>query len=81
MVNSVHTKRYQALLKSLIDSRKAKELSQADLAEILGHVQTFVSKYERGERRLDLVEFIDVAKALEIDVVKVIRKLMATDEA
>ncbi len=79
MVNSVHTKRYQTLKQILVDARKAKGLSQADLAEMLGRVQTFVSKYERGERRLDIVEFIEVSSALNLDVVKVIRKLQATD--
>ena len=81
MVNSVHTKRYRALIAVLVDARKAKGFSQAELAEMLGRVQTFVSKYERRERRLDLVEFIDVADALEIDVVKIIRNLKSADEA
>lgn len=77
MVNSVHTPKYRIFLKTLIEARKLKKLSQAELAEKLGRVQTYVSKYERGERRLDVVEFIDVAFALDIDAVKVIRKLMA----
>jgi len=64
----------------LIDARKAAGLSQTELAERLGRVQTFVSKYERGERRLDLVEFIDVTTALKLDAVKVIRKLQAMDD-
>ena len=81
MANSVHTKRYGVLLSVLINARRAKGLSQAELAEMLGRVQTFVSKYERGERRLDLVELIAVAEALELDVVKVIRKVQSTDEA
>jgi len=77
MVNSVYTPRYRFLLKTLVEARKSKKLSQAKLAEKLGRVQTFVSKYERGERRLDLVEFVEVAIALNIDAIKVIRKLMA----
>ena len=80
MVNSVHTKRYRTLLQALIEARKAKKLSQADLAEMLGRVQTFVSKYERGERRLDVIEFIEVAEILDMDIVKIIRKLKATNE-
>ena len=80
MVNSVHTKRYRTLLQALIEARKAKKLSQADLAEMLGRVQTFVSKYERGERRLDVIEFIEVAEVLDMDIVKIIRKLKATNE-
>ena len=64
----------------LIDARKASGLSQTELAERLGRVQTFVSKYERGERRLDIIEFIDVATALNLDDVKVLRKLQAMDD-
>ena len=80
MVNSVHTKRYQILKHLLIEARKAKGLSQAELADVLGRVQTFVSKYERGERRLDIIEFIDVTSALDIAAVKVFRKILAADE-
>jgi len=80
MVQSVHTKRYQSLKQMLSDARKASGLSQTELAERLGRVQTFVSKYERGERRLDIIEFIDVATALNLDAVKVLRKLQAMDD-
>jgi transcriptional regulator with XRE-family HTH domain len=75
MTQSVYTKRYQRFRELLVDARKAKGLSQMALADALGRVQTFVSKYERGERRLDLVEFLDVATALGIDPHKVIRQL------
>lgn len=77
MANSVHTPKYRALLNTLVDARKSRKLSQAELAEELGRAQTFISKYERGERRLDVIEFIEVAIALEIDAVEVIRRLMA----
>jgi transcriptional regulator with XRE-family HTH domain len=79
MTESVYTKRYQRFREVLIEARKARALSQTALAEQLGRVQTFVSKYERGERRLDIIEFIDVADALGIDPHKVIRQLRATD--
>lgn len=76
MVNSVHTPKYRVLLKILVEARKSKKVSQAELAEKLGRVQTFVSKYERGERRLDVIEFIEVASAFKLDAINVIRKLM-----
>jgi transcriptional regulator with XRE-family HTH domain len=79
MTESVFTKRYRRFRELLIEARQAKRLSQMALAEQLGRVQTFVSKYERGERRLDVVEFLDVAAALGIDPHKVIRQLRATD--
>ncbi|HUY89241.1 MAG TPA: helix-turn-helix transcriptional regulator [Pirellulales bacterium] len=79
MTDSVHTAKYQRFRELLIDARKAKGLSQDALAEKLGCVQTVVSKYERGERRLDVIEFLDVAAALGIDPHKVIRQLQAAD--
>lgn len=77
MTESIYTARYRRLCALLVEARKAKGLSQASLAGRLGWLQTAVSKYERGERRLDLVEFLDVAQALEIDPHKVIRQLKA----
>lgn len=51
----------------LVVARKAAGLSQGALADRLYRHQQFVSRYETGERRLDVVEFIDIAHALSID--------------
>ena len=51
----------------LINLRKSKNFTQAEIAQRLGRPQSFVAKYEGGERRLDVVEFIEVAQALEAD--------------
>jgi transcriptional regulator with XRE-family HTH domain len=75
MTDSVYTKRYRRLCELLVEARKAKGLSQLALAEQLGRVQTYVSKYERGERRLDVVEFLDVVSVLGIDPHKILRQL------
>lgn len=61
----------------LVDARKSQRVSQAALAEKLGRAQTFVSKYERGERRLDLIEFLEVAESLNLDVIKLIRQIQS----
>ena len=58
----------------LTNIRKEKQLLQSDIAERLGKNQSFVSKYERGERRLDLPEFLEVAEALEINPTDFIKK-------
>jgi transcriptional regulator with XRE-family HTH domain len=79
MTESVHTARYRRFRELLIQARRARGLTQDALAEKLARVQTFVSKYERGERRLDVIEFLDVAAALEIDPFKIIRQLQSTD--
>jgi len=41
---------------------------QTDLADSLGKPQSFVSKYERGERRVDFIEFMAIAEAINLDV-------------
>jgi transcriptional regulator with XRE-family HTH domain len=55
---------YAVMLKLLIEIRQRKKLTQTDLAERLGETQSFVSKCERGERRLDLVQLRVFCKAL-----------------
>lgn len=52
----------------MIEAREAAGLTQEQVAEALGRPQSFVSKYERGERRLDFTEFVDIAGILGIDV-------------
>ena len=59
----------------LIAARKEARMSQADLAAKLGRPQSFVSKYERGERRLDVIEFLAVVEALGIHPGKLLDRL------
>jgi len=75
MTRSVFTRPYQVLRKRLIDARVDAGLSQAEVASRLGRNQTFVSKYERGERRLDVVEFLEVASVLGVDANKLLREI------
>ena len=58
---------YKEFRELLIESRKNANLTQAELSARLGKPQSFVSKYERGERRLDVIEFGEVARALNVD--------------
>lgn len=69
------TTRFLKLQSLLIEARKEAGLTQAGLADRLDRPQSFVSKYERGERRLDIVEFLEVADALGIDAAKLIQEL------
>ncbi|MCC7293488.1 MAG: helix-turn-helix transcriptional regulator [Phycisphaerales bacterium] len=50
-------------------------MTQVQLAEALSRPQSFVSKYERGERRLDVVEFLEVCEALGVAGVRIIKRL------
>lgn len=61
----------------MIQARTKANITQSDLAKKLKKPQSFVSKYENGERRLDVVEFIAVCKALGIDAKKILANLLS----
>lgn len=61
------SQRYDRAIALLKDARKSAGLTQTQLAERLGSRQQFVSKYECGERRLDVIEFLDIASVLGLD--------------
>ncbi len=75
MTSSVFTKKYEVFRELLIQCRKDAGITQQSLAEKLNKPQSFVSKYESGERRLDVIEFLDVAEALQFDVYQFIKRL------
>lgn len=59
----------QIILQNLLKRfRMNANLKQTELAEILGQSQSFVSKYESGERRLDLLELLQICQALNINL-------------
>lgn len=60
---ALHTKRYKAFLVRLRRAREEAGLSQEAVAKLLGRAQTWVSKCELGERRVDFVELEDLAIA------------------
>lgn len=55
------------MVDQLVRARKDQGLSQEAVASRLGKPQQYVSRYEVGERRLDMVEFLDAAQALNVD--------------
>ncbi|MGF6764819.1 transcriptional regulator with XRE-family HTH domain [Paraburkholderia sp. GAS33] len=78
----VHEPRYQVLAKMLGDLRKQKGLLQQDVADQLNRPQAFVSKYESGVRRLDMVEFLDVVAILGADPIQLLKQfIVLADEA
>lgn len=73
MRKSVHTKAYQVLRERLVAARHGAGLTQTELAKKLKRPQSFVAKYENGERRVDLVEFLEIAAILGVDSRKIMR--------
>ena len=59
----------------LVSARKERGLTQTVVAERLGKPPSYVAKYELGERRLDVLEFLDVATAIGFDPCELLIKL------
>jgi transcriptional regulator with XRE-family HTH domain len=76
VTKSIFSAKYETFRRELIAAREAAGLTQMQLATKLSRPQSFVSKYERGERRLDMIESLEVAEALNVDPVRFIRKLL-----
>lgn len=75
MKKSICSKRQEVLIQCLVKAREAAGMTQQAVADRLGKPQSFVAKYENGERRLDVVEFIEIAQVLDADTVAIIGEL------
>jgi transcriptional regulator with XRE-family HTH domain len=75
MPKSLFGHRSAKLRQLLVAARKERGLTQSELAVRLGRRQTFVSKYELGERRIDVIEFLDIARELDVDACKTLKRI------
>lgn len=75
MDKSIHTEEYAALLALLREARQAANLTQVQLAERLGQSQSFVTKVETGDRRLDLIQLRTICLALGTTLPAFVEKL------
>jgi transcriptional regulator with XRE-family HTH domain len=70
----------RSLQRVLRDARIAAGLRQEEVARQLNQAQSFVSKYESGERRLDLAELRDICEVLKISLEDLIREIEDSDK-
>ena len=66
-MKSINRTTYRQLLLRLSEERKAAGITQAELGVRLGRPQSYVSKIENGDRRLDLVEYVEWCQAIALD--------------
>jgi transcriptional regulator with XRE-family HTH domain len=81
MQKSLKSPEYARLIATLTAVRHAKGIRQQPLAKKLGKPQSFIAKYEGGERRIDVIEFVAIARALGTDPVKLFRDFVAEKAA
>lgn len=79
MEKSIFSPEQNRLQRLLRQIRRGAGLRQEDLADRLGKPQSFVSKYETGERRLDLIELGEICGAVGITLVELVRRFEEAD--
>ena len=77
MQKSTHSPEYAAVLESLLEMRMDAGMTQQQVADALEREQSFVWRIEKGERRLDVVEFFWVCNALGYNAAEVYSDLCA----
>ncbi|MBF0864321.1 MAG: helix-turn-helix transcriptional regulator [Gluconobacter potus] len=80
MKKSLRTPRQRLLQSLLTEARKTGGMTQAELAAALGKPQSFVAKYENGERRIDVIEFADITAALGVSGADLLARLAHGEE-
>lgn len=74
MAKTIRSEGHEALCQALVAARKAIGLTQAQLADRLKCHQSFIARVESGERRIDVVELVVLARALEADAAELLYK-------
>ena len=80
LVKTIGSTQHKALVSALIAKREAAGMTQTELAAALGEYQSFVARLESGQRRVDVIELIQLAKVLNFDAPSVVRELEQVEE-
>lgn len=77
MSKTLRSARHDALIAVIVERRKRAGLTQADVAKRLKQYQSYVARVESGQRRIDVIEFIDLSEAIGFNPAEVIRRIVA----
>lgn len=77
MVRAFGSPRHDALVRFLRQSRKDAGLTQVQVAKRLGRYQSFVTDYERGKKRIDVIELVAICDAIGIEPIEALRVIRA----
>jgi transcriptional regulator with XRE-family HTH domain len=80
-LKSLRSPQHEELLRMLIAAREDAGLNQEDVGDRIHRHQSFVSKYENGESRLEVVEFVEICRAIGVAPERLIKKLHWTEPA
>ncbi len=74
-MKSIHQASNRVFLSLLVQARETAGMTQQQLADKLERPQSFVSKVENGERRLDVIEFLEFCRLLKADPCEILRAI------
>ncbi|ETD90259.1 helix-turn-helix domain-containing protein [Rhodobacter capsulatus] len=77
MPRTIHTEGQRALCETITAARRDRGLTQADLALKLRCQQSLIARIESGERRIDVLEFIKIFRALDMSPAEALRRISA----
>ena len=77
MAKTIFTKQHQDFIRALREVRRSKGVTQVQLSERVDRAQSYVSNIERGERRLDVIEFMAIAAALNRDAAELFSEIVS----
>jgi transcriptional regulator with XRE-family HTH domain len=78
-MKTIHSKRHKRLIELVTAERKQANIRQVQLAKNLKRSQTWIARLESGERRLDVIELIDLAEAIGFDAPALIAAVQQSD--
>lgn len=81
MAKTLYQRENELFREHLRGAREAAGLTQSDLAQAIGRTQVFVSHVERGVRRLDTVELLEICRAMEVDLTSFISEFQKAADA
>jgi transcriptional regulator with XRE-family HTH domain len=73
MASTLRSPQHEALRRFIIQQRRAARLTQTEVAAKLGRPQPYIANIERGQRRVDVVELIELAAAIGFDPLEAVR--------
>lgn len=75
MGKTLGSPRHKSLVEFLVSKREASGMTQAELAACLGQYQSFVARVESGQRRIDVVEFVELSEILGFDPARAVQQI------
>ena len=72
-MKTIYQQRYQTLIGCLISARKQAKLTQADIAHQLGKPQSYIAKIEGKDRKIDVLEYVEICEVLDLQPSEIIK--------